>query len=300
MSNSIYKITDKLYYLSINFILISTYYLNICHYHIFSNIIKNTKVKLLDENEKLRLLRPKAQEKETTFKNHIGLMKYFANYIIKHNKTLFALIPFTERHYKILIKESAFLEVKTPVIDKIKQYLDESKDRYTNIEKSYTSLCADNDYNLHKLMCTTHIIPDYINRVFLYDNINMNHYINCEHCSDETLWFVNCKSKAENIQSKIDELHDYLLELNKITDINFYKKESEKELDFDILHNNMVDNIIKKCGCSIDEANKLIHSTKKEKIDLILKFLNLDETFIDAIKSTKQDLNDKTSKCPFT
>ena len=297
MSNLIYTIRDKLYYLSINFILISTYYLNICHYHIFSNIIKNTKVKLLDENEKLRLLRPKAQEKETTFENHVKLMEYFANYIIKHNNNTFALIPFTEKHYQILIKNSSFLQVKTPVIDKIKQYLDESKNRYTNIEKSYTTLCADNDYNLHKLMCTTHLIPDYINRVFAYDNINMKHYIDCKYCSDETIWFTNCKSKVESFESKIENIQKHLLELNNITDINYYK--NEDIVNSEILHNNMINNIIEKCGCSIEDANKLINFSQKEKLDIILNFLNIDETFIEDIKNINKDSINKTNKCPF-
>jgi hypothetical protein len=57
---------------------------------------------------------PKAQNNETTFNNYNSLMQYFSNYIIKHNKHILSVIPFTNKHYKILTSKSSYLKIKTP------------------------------------------------------------------------------------------------------------------------------------------------------------------------------------------
>lgn len=52
---------NEIYEIFMNFILILTYYLDLYHYSYFKYVIKNINLNKLNEHEKLRLQRPKAQ-----------------------------------------------------------------------------------------------------------------------------------------------------------------------------------------------------------------------------------------------
>jgi len=289
---------NELYEILINLTLIITYYLDIYHYSFFEYVVKNTNLNNLNENEKLRLISPKAQNDETTFRNYNSLIEYFSNYIEIHNKYLFALVPFTDKHYQILRTSSSFLSKQTPVTNKIKAYLEESYSgsgsgsdsdsnrRYNNIKSAYGKKCADNDLYLHILMCTTHLMKDSINRIFIYKNIDISHYNECLTCRDESIWFVNCGTKEDYYENKMNQIKEYCDKIKYITDPSNYESEEE-----------MIDNIIKECGGSISDAKYLISADTNQKISLVLDLLEIDKDFLQLYKSNKSNTQ---SGCPFS
>ena len=294
---------NEIYEIFMNFILILTYYLDLYHYSYFKYVIKNINLNKLNEHEKLRLQRPKAQNNETTFSNYNSLIEYFSDYIINHNKYLFALIPFTEKHYQILRTNSSYLSIQTPVINKIKAYLEEtcnddcdsnnsnnSNNRYNNIKSTYTKKCAKNDLHLHTLMCTTHLMKDSINRIFIYKNINIEHYKKCPICKDESIWFVNCGTKEDYYETKMNQIKEYLEKIKNIMDPTKYNNEE------------ILNNIINECNCTQDEAKFLISLDEDQKILLVLNFLNIDKNFFQLYKEEKSKIqtNTKSNGCPFS
>jgi hypothetical protein len=285
---------NEMYEIFMNFILIITYYLDFYHYSFFEYIIKNINLDELSELEKLRLISPKAQNNETTFANYNNLIEYFSNYIINHNKYLFALVPFTEKHYLILRTNSSFLSKQCPVINKIKAYLEENhgcdadNKRYNNIKSVYTEKCAENDLYLHILMCTTHLMKDSINRIFIYKNIDIKHYNECSICRDESIWFVNCGTKEDYYESKLDQIKEYCGKIKHITNLINY--ESEKD---------MIDNIIKECNCTESDANFLISADSDQRISLVLDLLDIDKDFFHLYKENKSNKQNE-SGCPFS
>jgi len=280
---------NEIYEIFMNFILITTYYLDLYHYSYFKYVIKNINLNKLNKQEKLRLQRPKAQNNETTFSNHDSLIEYFSDYIINHNKYLFALIPFNEKHYQILITNSSYLSIQTPVINKIKAYLEESynNNRYNNILNAFKKDCAKNDLYLHILMCTTHLMKDSVNRIFIYKNIDIEHYNECLICKDESIWFVNCGTKEDYYETKMNQIKEYLEAIKNITDPTKY---NNKEI--------MINNIIDECDCTRDEAEILISLDENQKILLILNFLNIDNNFFQLYKKEKSKI--QSNSCPFS